>query len=148
MNQQSSKPNDPTRRGIMSRVTGHTGAIAMGALNGGIEYYTRRREHPDESKLISAGVAGSIAAAWYLVPHLMWLKTGADMVTAGAEAIDTLKINARDNLAKRGQANFGGNFQDTDTGATARQRGMQAIMSSRLNARSALSNEARSLHRF
>jgi hypothetical protein len=145
MNQQSANPNDPTRRSIVKRAMG---GVGMGVLNGGLEYYSRRQEHPNESKLVSGAVAGGIAAAWYLAPHLMWLKTGADMISAGSKAIEKMQLKARDAQRERGRANFGGNFQDTDTGATARQRGMQAIMSSRLNARSALSNEARSLHRF
>lgn len=44
--------------------------------------------------------------------------------------------------------NLGGNYQDTQQAYTMRQRGVQAIQNSRLNARSALGNTARMMHRL
>jgi len=46
------------------------------------------------------------------------------------------------------EANFGGNFQDSQAGYTMRQRGMSAIQQSAGNIRSVLGSEARSYYRY
>lgn len=43
--------------------------------------------------------------------------------------------------------NFGGNFSDTQQAATLRQRALQEMQSSHINARSVLGSEARTYHR-
>lgn len=127
---------------------GTLGKIGLGAIDGGLEYYFRRKENPDESQLVSLGVAAATSAAWYFLPHVMALKMGYDITKSGSEAIMALKDAKHDQLKYNGTANFGGFFMDSDTGYTARQRAMNAIQNSRLNARSTLGSEARSLHRF
>jgi len=46
-----------------------------------------------------------------------------------------------------GRANFGGNFQDTQQSATMRQRALETMQNSHINARSVLGSEARTYHR-
>ena len=123
---------------------------SMGVVDFGLTYWDRRTRNPEESRLISGGVAAASAAAWMYIPGIMWAKTAVDMGKGAGAMIEGYRrqsyesqLSANDN---RGVIGMG--FQDSDVGYTARQRGLQAIQSSRLNARSALSNEARSLHRL
>ena len=46
-----------------------------------------------------------------------------------------------------GRANFGGNFRDTMQAATMRQRAIEEMQRSHINARSVLGSEARTYHR-
>lgn len=123
---------------------------SMGVLDFGLTYADRRKYHGDESKLISGGIAAASAAAWMYVPGIMWAKTAVDVAKSGGEMMAGYRrqsfeeqFSANDN---RGM--IGNGFQDTEIGYTSRQRGLNAIQNSRLNARSALANEARSLHRL
>lgn len=126
------------------------GAIGFGAVDAALEFGFRRHNNPEENMLVSVGAAGATAAAWMLLPGVMWAKTGYDVAKGVGGAVDGYRRNAYESQmsAYSNMAVMGGNFQDTEYGATSRQRGMQAIKNSRLNARSALSNEARSLHHF
>lgn len=122
----------------------------MGALDFGLTYADRRHTHPEENQLKSIGIAGASAAAWMYIPGIMWAKTALDVGKAAGGMMQNYRNQTwGDEFARiENRGVIGSGFQDTDIGYTARQRGMQAIQSSRLNARSALSNEARSLHRF
>lgn len=129
---------------------GKLGKVGMGlaVFDGAMEYRYRQNENPGESGLHSFAAAAMTTAAWTVAPGF----------TAGYEAIKFGKQlgesqgNAqrewRRSAWDRSRATFGGNFQDTQIGATMRQRGVQAIQESRLQAHSHLANEARSLHRF
>jgi hypothetical protein len=64
-------------------------------------------------------------------------KIGADVVGGGVKAASA---SYRGDITRTPGSGFG--FHDTVASATARQRGLQAIASSRLNARSILGNEA------
>lgn len=122
---------------------------AGGVLDGGLEFYFRRQANPDENMAVSIGASAAVAAAWYFMPTVMWAKTGMDLVGGIGQGVAQYKKQYRDDYYK--QANregFGGNFQDTAMGATMRQRGVQAIANSKLNARSAFNGQARSLHQF
>lgn len=146
MNQQPA-PGARNTRG-MRRLGG--GAMGFGAVDAALEFGFRRSANPDENMMVSVGAAGATAAAWMFLPGVMWAKTAFDVSKGVGTAMDGFRrssyeqqLSANDNIGR-----IGGNFMDTEYGATSRQRGMQAIQGSRLNARSALSNEARSLHRF
>ena len=52
----------------------------------------------------------------------------------------------RTEAMSRMQSGHSWKYQDTQTNATMRQRGLQSIQQSRMNMSSALGNEARSLH--
>lgn len=122
----------------------------MGVLDFGLTYADRRNRMPEESQFKSIGISAASAAAWMYVPGIMWAKTAVDLGKGAGAAIEGYRRQSYEEQfsATENRGVIGMGFQDTDVGYTARQRGMQAIQSSRLNARSALSNEARSLHRF
>lgn len=122
--------------------------IGGGALDFGFTYYDQRQK--GHGVAFSALAGGTVAAAWAFLPGLMWAKTALDMGKAAGGAMESIR---RDAWEKQFAANdmrgvIGNGFVDTEMGATSRQRGLQAIQASRINARSALANEARSLHRF
>jgi hypothetical protein len=123
---------------------------SMGVFDFGLTYADRQKQNPNENKLVSAGIAGASAAAWMYIPGIMWAKTALDMGKGAGMAIGSYRKQAygKQFAAVENRGVIGGEFQDTAFGATSRQRGLQAIQNSRLNARSALANEARSLHRF
>lgn len=138
--------NSPKRSFLQSR----TFNGSMGVLDFGLTYADRRNRLPEESKLKSGTIAGASAAAWMYAPSIMWAKTALDMGKAAGGMIENYRLQSYEEQY-RGMSNrgvMGQGFQDTDVAHTSRQRGMQAIQNSRLNARSALANEARSLHRF
>jgi hypothetical protein len=122
----------------------------MGVLDFGLTYTDRQKRNPEESKLVSGGVAAASAAAWMYVPGLMWGMTAISAAKGAGGMMEGIRQKSYEEqfAATANRGVVGGNFTDTEYGATSRQRGMQAIQSSRLNARSALANEARSLHRF
>lgn len=81
-----------------------------------------------------------------VVPGAFMVNTVADMGGAAATAYIDHKRYGNARIQKYYRGNFGGNFQDTQAGYTMRQRGVQAIQQSKLNARSVLGSEARSFH--
>lgn len=63
-----------------------------------------------------------------------------------AEQLMDHKYTGKSKIQKYYNAGFGGNYLDTHNAATMRQRGVQAMQASKLNARSVLGSEARSFH--
>lgn len=125
----------------------HTGTMAFDSAIG---FAMRRYTNPDESLLVSLGITAAETAAWFFAPTVMWTYTGLQLAKAAGSAIQNYRLQSyEEQFAKNARLGIiGGNFQDTDFAYTSRQRGLMAIQQSRLNARSALANEARSLHRF
>jgi hypothetical protein len=123
---------------------------AMGAVDFGLTYADRRKQHPEESRFVSGGLSALSAGAWLYAPEIMWAKTALDVAKGAGKMAAQMKRDSyeRQYATRDNMGIIGGNFQDTELAATTRQRGLQAIQNSRINARSALSNEARSLHRF
>lgn len=123
---------------------------SMGVLDFGLTYADRRKTHPNESVVISGGIAAASAAAWMYIPGIMTAKMALDLGKSAGGAFGNMRRSAYEkefaSFDNRGV--IGSGFTDTDLTATSRQRGLQAIQQSRLNARSALGNEARSLHRL
>lgn len=118
------------------------------ALDAYTTFQDRRRRNPHESTLWSGVVAGSTWAArstmWMLMPSVMWGKFAADL---GVSLAPSMVAAYRQGPSSRPyNPNVGGRFMDTELNATMRQRAMTAIQNSRMNARSVLGNEARSLH--
>lgn len=89
-------------------------------------------------------------AGYHLLDQFMPGSMWATAFYHGAEKVATAymdnKLYGNAKLQKYYQGNFGGNFRDTQTGYTMRQRGVQAIQQSQLNARSVLGSEARTFH--
>lgn len=138
---------------VISSVAGNgkkitAAGLGLGAVDGATEFYFRRQENPDEHVMKSVGYAGATMAAWYIAPHLMWAKTGAEMGSSITQGLEMGRKAYKSAVRGRSQANFGGYFQDTDMGYTMRQRGVNAIQQSRMNARNAIGGEAKVLHRF
>lgn len=69
------------------------------------------------------------------------------MAAAGVKATDRLAKKGKGFRRSLGGPNVGGGYQDTQQAYTMRQRAVQAIQQSRMNARSVLGNEASLLHR-
>lgn len=123
------------------------GSVGFGLIDGGLTYYDRRQQHPDESVAKSATIAGTQMAGWSLMPGVMFAYEGYNMAKAAGEAG---VFNRQMQEAKRMQYFQQGaswNYNDTQTAATMRQRGLEAITQGRMTAKSALGGEARSLHR-
>lgn len=103
------------------------------------------------------GVIGSVAKAgveqalWIYAPALQWTRMGLEVGGAiyhGAK--DAIVNNGREmgQLQTRAyRTNFGGYYQDTQNAYTMRQRGVQAIQKSGMNASNVLGNEARTTYR-
>lgn len=121
--------------------------VGMGVIDGGMTYYDRRSEHPDESKLTSAAFAAGNVALWAFLPGVAMAKEAFDITrTMGQSGMFNHHLWEGKAL---GRNDIGGswNYQDTQQAATMRQRGVDAISQSRMNARSALGGEARALFR-
>jgi hypothetical protein len=136
----------------LSIVRAGTGLMKHGigpVIDAGLEFYNRRENHPEESILKSAGFAALNYAAWTVMPAVMWAKTFGDIARSVAPAIVNMGIRQAtiENMRFNNGGYLGNGFQDTQQKATARRRGLAAMEQSRLNIRSALGNEARSLHR-
>lgn len=129
-------------KGLMANAIG-------GAIDGGLEYWSRRTQHPDESRLKSMAYAGVSWGLWNFFPSLMWAKVFYQISKGVAPAMVQMgqQYATMKNSAFGNTGYIGRGFMDTALTATARQRGLMAIEQSRLNLRSALGNEARSLHR-
>lgn len=100
----------------------------------------------------STGDAVKNGVMWYAGEQLLggglmmvpMLVQGAE---AGYGAYRDHKLYGKGKIAQHYKSNFGGNYQDTQQAYTMRQRGVQAMQASRMNARSVLGSEARTLHR-
>ena len=99
----------------------------------------------------SNGEAVVKGAAWYVaekfVPGAMMLPVLVDVAKAGYEMYHEDKLYGQGKIQQYYRGNFGGNFQDTQQAYTMRQRGVQALQQSKMNARSVLGSEARTFHR-
>lgn len=134
----------PIRR--MGKMGGVAG-IGFGVLDGGLTYFDRRQQNPEESVAKSATIAGAQVAGWALMPGVMFAYEGYNIAKDLGEAgvfNKNMQQSKRMNYYQQGGS---WQYQDTQTAATMRQRGLDAIMQGRMSARSALGGEARSLHR-
>lgn len=121
--------------------------LGFGVIDGGMTFFDRRSQHPEESVAKSALYAGAEAALWTFLPGVAMAKEAFD-VTKSLTANGALDYHQYESKAiNRGTVGASWNYQDTQQAATMRQRGMEAISQSRMNARSALGGEARALHR-
>ena len=76
------------------------------------------------------------------------LTVGAPVAGVAAGAIARHVHADRKQFEQMFTPNVGGNYIDTQQAYTMRQRAVQAIQSSHMNARSALGNTARMMHRL
>lgn len=94
------------------------------------------------------GKAAATGLAWEMMPGMMLAFQAPELVgglaKAGVKWYETSKANYR---LSHYQGSLGGGYRDTEQAATMRQAAVQAIQGSRLNARSALGDEARLMHR-
>lgn len=121
--------------------------VGLGVIDGGMTYYDRRSEHPDESKLTSAAFAAGNVALWTFLPGVAFAKEAYGMAKVAGQSGMFNPHQYESRYIGRNDMGGSWNYQDTQQAATMRQRGMEAISQSRMNARSALGGEARSLHR-
>lgn len=147
MNQQNNI--QPGRQPWYKTGLGKSG-IGMGIADGALDFAIRRYTNPEEHIMVSAAKSAGTAAAWMIAPSVMWGVTGVQLARAAGNMVGQYQKESYEKQITGGLArpNFGGEFQDTEMGYTMRQRGVAAMQSSRMNARSALMNEARSLHRM
>lgn len=121
--------------------------IAAGAIDGGLTYYDRRAQHPEESTATSLAYAGAEVALWTFLPGVAMAKEAFGLAKMAGQSgmFSPQKYESR--AIARNDIGGSWNYQDTQQAATMRQRGLDAIANSRMNARSALGGEARALHR-
>jgi hypothetical protein len=129
--------------GIMNTITGGM-AVGIG--------YSDYRQRVNEGESSGSAFAKSAAeqALWF-VPGggiIMTAKMVADVLP---EVAGGIAAGGRAQASKQSQAyrsNFGGNYVDTQNAYTMRQRGVQAIEQNRMNTRSVMGSEARTLFRY
>lgn len=121
---------------------------ALGLYDAVSTYQELRRENPQGNALLQAGRAGLQALAWGLpvTQPFMWAGLLSDVGEAVGSAAVNLYYQGVANRKGYYAGNFGGRFLDNEIRATMRQRGLAAIQEARLNARTILGSEARSLH--
>ena len=124
--------------------------VIGGIIDGGIDFAIRRAENPNGNIGVQLLQSAGTAAAWAVAPTLMWGITALELAHgAGKMMASARRAVYESQFAEAGKLGvIGGNFNETGFTYTSRQRAMQAIQSSRLNVRSALGGEARSLNRF
>ena len=87
---------------------------------------------------------------WYgadaVAPGAFWLGPMSSAVGSATQAYIEEKRYGTSKIQKYYRGNFGGEFRDSQNGYTMRQRGVQAMQQSKINARSVLGSEARSFH--
>jgi len=132
-------------RGSMKRAGGIVG-IGFGVVDGGLTYMDRRANN-EESRMTSAMHAAGEATLWTFLPHVAFAKMGYDIAKSAGEAGAFNKHGGQQRLANLQTQGASWNYDDTDTAATMRQRGLDAMMQSRSTASSALGGEARRMHR-
>lgn len=145
---QQAGQNTSTRGSQILKPGKTMGVLGTGFMlfDGITTYAERRHEHPDENKLVSASYAAGTAALWEMFPGVMFGLMAAGVAKQAGAAYQNLYRDQKSRYMQNTSRDIGGGFVDTEMAYTMRQRGLQAISSSRLNARSALGNEARSLH--
>lgn len=154
--QQFSKPSwkekirsTPIKTPIKGMKLSRAGVIG-GVIDGAIDFAIRRSENPDGNIGVQFMQSAMTATAWAVAPTLMWGVTALELANGAGKMMTSAKRAAYESqFAEAGRLGvIGGNFNETGFTYTSRQRAMQAIQSSRLNVRSALGGEAKSLHRF
>lgn len=85
-------------------------------------------------------------AADALIPGFYQIQAIAGAAKLGTELAMDHKKYGKGKIQKYYQSGFGGNYKDTQNAYTMRQRGVQAMQASKMNARSVLGSEARSFH--
>lgn len=97
--------------------------------------------------VVKAGVTGMMAAS---NPGLFFWGTAASMAQEGYWGLQQFNYQKKQwwNAQYAINNTIGGNYVDTQRAQTMRQAAVQAIQGSKLNARSALGNEAKILNPF
>lgn len=116
--------------------------VAAGVGFGALDFHLAKKE--GKSNAVAAGRAGLNFAAFGLLPQVGWTMTAFELSKA-TQGLWEGYLNTKNSNAhgRYYTANFGGNFVDTSNRATMRQRAIDHIQSSRMNARSVLGKEAR-----
>lgn len=129
---------------------GKTGSRKMIAASvpvgfGAMDYRSNRAE--GDGIAPSLVKAGATAAMWSFAPAAMTLyelgSQGPGMVMGGIQAHNQAVSKFRQTASGFANPSLGGNYYDTNRALTMRQSAIQAIEGSKLNARSALGNEAK-----
>ena len=123
---------------------GGPGLIGFG-ISTGLSYLHYREGSITRSEAV--GKALVQGAAWAVAPQVMMVGVGFSTARAAASAFPTAYRMKEAHWNQYFKPNLGGNYVDTQQALTMRQAGIQAIQGSRLNARSALGNEAGMMHR-
>lgn len=127
----------------------NTGKIAKASAIpvgfGVMDYKSNRAE--GEGTGMSLVKAGATAAMWSFAPAAMTLyelgSNGPQMVMGGLQAHNQAVSRFRQNASNFATPSVGGSYYDTNRALTMRQSAIQAIEGSKMNARSALGNEAK-----
>jgi hypothetical protein len=121
-------------------------AVAVGS--GYIDYRSRVNEGESRESAAIKAVASNIMWA---IPGMGWVQAGMIISELTPSLIKGAAAGGQRQAARQSRAyraNFGGYYTDTQNAYTMRQRGVQAIENNRLNTRSVLGSEARTLARY
>ena len=116
-----------------------------GILIGGYQDY-RRKIKEGHSRGTALFQAALETVFYNQFPVAMWGQLGYTVLSAGAPALQQWKQKRDRWWNSLARPNVGGGFMDTAQAQTMRQRSVQQIQKSHLNARSALGNEGRLMH--
>jgi len=134
-------------RGVAKGSSKGMASVATGAVAGiGMNTAFEKMMGSDNATALKNGTM------WYVGERLvgqgvMMIPMVAEAAQAGYSMYRDHQLYGKGEIAQYYKSNFGGNFQDTQQAYTMRQRGVQAMQQSRMNARSVLGSEARTLHR-
>lgn len=85
-------------------------------------------------------------AAEAVVPGASWVQPMAAAGDFATQQYLSHKYEGKGKVQSYYRPGFGGNFQDSQSGYTMRQRSVQAMQQSKINARSVLGSEAKTFH--
>jgi hypothetical protein len=135
---------------IISGLGSMKGKIAGGALSVGFglyDYNSRLKEGQSPGRAFGGAVAETLLWELPITRPFMMAGMVGELAEAGGKFAVEKYYDGLSNRRGRYMGNFGGRYDDNEIRGTMRQRGMAAIQESRLNARTILGSEARSLHR-
>jgi hypothetical protein len=130
--------------------TGKSSLIG-GAATVGFGYMDYRSRVNEGENRSSAAVKAIASNALWAIPGMGWIMAGqmaSEMTPALINGFASGGQQQAQRQSRAYRANFGGYYRDSQGAYTMRQRGVQAIENNRMNTRSVLGSEARTLVRY
>lgn len=129
-------------------IAGSIGKVAGAALTIGDPIMTFVSARNEGDSIGRAAVKTGIdAVLWGTAPGAMFgLTVAPELIRTGLNSASSIGRQNASAMSRGYKSNFGGNYNISEAGYTMRQRGLNAIQSSRGNISNQLGNEARSYY--